>query len=100
MEQIRWVIVRLETLYGLFYLDGLELSDDELGEEGADNGGSILLFGMAPKKMKNNHFELLKPSLLLIKIHLPRDLDLSTLLESLELDDIFDEDLSSSLFGS
>lgn len=31
-----------------FYLHGLELSEDELGDEGADKGGGNLRLGMAP----------------------------------------------------
>ena len=30
------------------YLEGLELSEEELGDEGADKGGGNLLLGMAP----------------------------------------------------
>jgi len=53
------------------YLEGLELSEEELGDEGADKGGGNLLLGMAPR-------------------------DLSMLFESFELEDILDDDLCSS----
>ena len=37
-----------EYLGKIRYLEGLELSEEELGDEGADKGGGNLLFGMAP----------------------------------------------------
>ena len=36
------------------YLEGLELSEEELGDEGADKGGGNLLLGMAPVINKIN----------------------------------------------
>ena len=37
-----------EYLGKIRYLEGLELSEEELGDEGADKGGGNLLLGMAP----------------------------------------------------
>ena len=37
-----------EYLVKIRYLEGLELSEEELGDEGADKGGGNLLLGMAP----------------------------------------------------
>ena len=43
-----------EYLGKIRYLEGLELSEEELGDEGADKGGGNLLLGMAPVINKLN----------------------------------------------
>ena len=43
-----------EYLGKIRYLEGLELSEEELGDEGADKGGGNLLLGMAPVINKIN----------------------------------------------